>query len=114
MGDKELVVLVAGTLRERTQGLSGLERLPSGVDGMLFAFDRPTITSFTMEDTLFSLDIWFFDEEGHIVGSDTMIPCPENECVKYQPEVAISWALEVPAGELTLNPTDRISTIENR
>ena len=112
-GDNELIVLVADSLNERTRGLSGLEQLPNGVDGMLFVFDRPTITSFTMEDTLIPLDVWYFDEDGHLIGSDAMVPCSSADCISYQPDAAITWALETPAGDLTLTAADRLSTIEN-
>ena len=114
VGGNELVVAVADNIRTRSAGLRGLESLPAGIDGMLFVFDRPRITSFTMEDTLIPLDVWFFDDDGALVGSDVMEPCPDGDCISYQPEVAIRWALETPRGELNLSSSDRISTIENR
>jgi uncharacterized membrane protein (UPF0127 family) len=41
-------VWVADDTAERRQGLSMLEALPEGIDGMMFIFDPPAVPTFTM------------------------------------------------------------------
>lgn len=110
VGDVELRVWVADQREERVQGLRGVERLPSGIEGMLFVFDNPTETSFIMEDTSIPLDVWFFDSGGVLVGSHEMTPCTGEPCQRYPTPGAVSWALETPRGEQDFPQGDRLST----
>ena len=98
VGDSELRVWVADDPEERAQGLRGIEPLPGGVDGMLFVFDAPTSPVFVMEDTLIPLDIWFFDADGGLIGSDVMVPCEAEPCPRYPAPESVRWALETSLG----------------
>ena len=99
MGGTTLTVAVAETSGQRSQGLREVESLPAGLDGMLFVFGEERSASFGMEDTLIPLDIWWFDEDGLLVGSTTMEPCSDGACPSYPSPGGVSWALETPAGE---------------
>lgn len=102
VGDVELRVWVADEPRERRQGLSGMESLPDGVDGMLFSWEQAGLRSFHMRDTPMHLDIWWFDAEGRLVGMDLMTPCDAEPCPSYLSPGPIRHALETPAGEWAL------------
>ncbi|MGH8915298.1 MAG: DUF192 domain-containing protein [Acidimicrobiia bacterium] len=110
VGDDELRVWVADEAEERAQGLRGVERLPSGLDGMLFVFATPTSAVFVMEDTLMPLDVWFFDEEGLLVGSHEMTPCSRQPCVRYPTPGPVAWAMETPLGERDFQPGMQLTT----
>lgn len=109
VGEQRLTVAVAETPSQRNQGLRGVETLPEGIDGMLFVFGTPMTATFGMRDTLFPLDIWWFDSEGRLVGSIRMTPCDSPPCVGYDSPGQISWALETPAGEIELAPGDSLA-----
>lgn len=104
VGDQSLVVAVAETPAQRRQGLQGLEELSAGLDGMLFVFDVAREASFHMRTVGFDLDIWWFDEEGSLVGSTRMVACPDGRCVSYRSPGKIMWALETPAEDWTFVP----------
>jgi len=92
-----LTVAVANTSAERSQGLRGATDL-GGLDGMLFIHDGVAPVSYTMEDTLIRLDIWFIDAGGKIVGTTEMEPCSADPCPSYpSPEPAL-WVLETELG----------------
>lgn len=110
VGEEELSVWVADQREERVQGLRGVNELPTGVDGLLFVFDTPTETAFVMEDTLIPLDVWFFDVDGALVGSDEMTPCTAAPCSRYPTPGPVGWALETPAGARAFDPGDLLST----
>lgn len=111
IGDQRLTVLVADDPAERRQGLRGVEELPTGIDGMLFVFFSPSEARFTMADTLMPLDIWWFDGDGVLVGSTRMVPCTERPCATYPSPEAILFALETPAGSVTLSEGATLSTV---
>jgi len=113
VGDSELTVAIADTSAQRRQGLRGVERLPDGIDGMLFVWDSPTSATFAMTDTLLPLDIWWFDEEGRLVGSTVMETCLKGPCVGYGSPGPIMWAMETPTGEYGFIPGALLSTVEN-
>jgi len=101
-------VAVAETSSQRTQGLRGIESLPEGLDGMLFVFGEPRSATFGMRDTRMALDIWWFDDEGFMLGSTRMEPCTSVSCPGYGSPGEVSWALETPAGAMKLAPGDRL------
>lgn len=76
---------------------------------MLFVFDEVRSASFGMRDTLIPLDIWWFDEDGHLVGSAEMEPCASVTCPSYRSPGEVFWALETPAGKWDLGPGDNLS-----
>jgi uncharacterized membrane protein (UPF0127 family) len=96
VGEQSLVVAVAETPAQRSQGLQGVSELPAGMDGMLFVFDVAREASFHMRTVGLDLDIWWFDEEGSLIGSTMMVTCPDGPCVSYPSPGEIMWALETP------------------
>ena len=110
VGDDRLRVWVADDPDERGQGLRQVERLPAGIDGMLFAFPEPSTPSFVMLGALIPLDIWFFDMDGRMVGSAVMEPCAEEPCPRYAPTVEIVWALETPSAVRNYQRGDVLTT----
>jgi uncharacterized membrane protein (UPF0127 family) len=110
VSETELLVWVADDPGERTQGLRGVEGLPSDVDGMLFVFETPTTPVFVMEDTLVPLDLWFFDDTGALVGTHEMTPCSTEPCSRYPAPGPVRWALETPLGDRQFEVGDRLST----
>jgi uncharacterized membrane protein (UPF0127 family) len=110
VGDDHLRVWVADDPDERGQGLRQVERLPDGIDGMLFVFPEPSIPSFVMLGALIPLDLWFFDEDGRMVGSAAMEPCAEEPCPRYSPPVEVVWALETPSAVRRYERGDVLTT----
>ena len=111
IGDQQLTVVVANRPEQRRQGLMEVEELPRGIDGMLFAFDPPGPVSFHMLRTPMPLDIWWFDRDGVLMGSDEMVPCPEDPCVSYRSPGPIRWALETPTGAFRFQAGDVLSGV---
>ena len=110
VGDDHLRVWVADDPDERGQGLRQVERLPEGIDGMLFVFPEPSIPSFVMLGALIPLDLWFFDVDGRMVGSAAMEPCAEEPCPRYSPLVEVVWALETPSAVRNYDRGDVLTT----
>ena len=108
VGAETLTVSVAETSSQRSQGLRHVEALPDGIEGMLFVFEEPTTPTFGMRDTLIPLDIWWFDDEGRLLGSTEMEPCDSEPCPSYRSPGEVVWALETPQGELELVPGDTL------
>jgi len=105
---RELVVAVAESPSQRSQGLMGVTDLGS-LDGMLFVFPVDSDGGFWMKDTLIPLDIVFFSADGGFVDSLTMAPCTEDPCPTYRPGGSYRYALEAPAGDLVfVTPTSRL------
>lgn len=111
VGDVELSVWTADDPAERRQGLRGVDRLPGDVDGMVFVYVTPVAASYVMEDTLIALDIWWFDGDGVLVGTDAMTPCPAEPCPDYPSPGPILTVLETPAGEYHFEVGSVISTV---
>ena len=104
------MVAEAVTSAERSQGLMDIDELPDGMDGMLFWFDPPRQASFHMLNTPMPLDIWWFDEDGVLLGNSEMEPCVTETCPGYPSPGVIAWALETPLGSFDFQRGDRIST----
>lgn len=83
--------------------------MPPGIDGMLFVFEEPRTATFVMRDTLIPLDIWWFDEEGLLLGSAEMEPCTIVPCTGYGSPGEVAWALETPLGEVEPVPGDMLT-----
>jgi uncharacterized membrane protein (UPF0127 family) len=79
-------------------GLMDREALTS--DGMLFVFDKETIPSFWMKNTLIPLSIAFIDIKGKIVDIQDMEVSDRLDFLKptYSPKVNVKYALEVNRG----------------
>ena len=104
VGDESLMVGVAQTSSQRSQGLRGVEELPDRLDGMLFVFEETRTASFGMRDTLIPLDIWWFDSGGNLIGSTEMEPCASSSCATYPSPGEVAWALETPRGQWEFSP----------
>lgn len=101
VGAQTMPVVVADDAEERSAGL----RRRSDVgpyDGMVFAFDAPTGTGFTMSTVPVALDIGFYDSSGRVVDRLRMEPCAgsEAECPVYRASGRFVYALETLADKL--------------
>jgi uncharacterized membrane protein (UPF0127 family) len=105
-----LNVWVSDSQEERSLGLSMLEELPEGIDGMIFVFDPPAVPTFHMRETFIPLDLWHFDPSGALVAMVTMEPCPEEPCDLYPSSNAVGWSLETPAGEQSFEDGAMLTT----
>ena len=103
-----MTVAVAETSTQRNQGLRDVISLPVGIDGMLFVFGEPRSATFGMRDTRMALDIWWFDQDGGLLGSARMEPCAADPCPGFRSPGEVAWALETPAGAVELAPGDRL------
>jgi hypothetical protein len=105
---RELIVAVAETPDQRSQGLMGVTDL-GGLDGMLFVFQADSDGGFWMKNTLIPLDIVFFTADGGFVDALTMVPCVEDPCPTYRPDGSYRYALEALTGDLAfVTPTARL------
>lgn len=73
--------------------------LPSGIDGMIFVYGEASTATFHMLNTPIALDVWWFDEDGYLLGSAGMEPCAAEPCTDYRSPGAVMWVLETPLGE---------------
>lgn len=96
-GPVVLQVEVAETPEARRQGLMGRPSLGRDA-GMVFLFDRPTLGSFWMKDTLIPLSIAFWGEDGRVVAMLDMEPCRADPCPRYAPGAPYVGAVEVNGG----------------
>jgi uncharacterized protein len=93
----KLTVQVADTPKKREKGLMFVGKLPENA-GMLFVFPVKTYDGFWMKNTLIPLSIAFLDSVGKILRILDMVPCKEDECPTYDPELSYYYALEVNLG----------------
>lgn len=97
-----LLVEVARTTAQKTQGLMERRSLPDSV-GMLFVYTetQPADAGFWMYRTRIPLDIAFADSSGVIVAIHQMQPCTARlaaGCPTYAPGAEYRYALEVNQG----------------
>lgn len=93
--DVAVSVELADSPARRSRGLQGRTSL-SEDHGMLFVFSSPGILRFWMKDTLIDLDIGFFDTQGRLLNTATMMAL--NEIEFHRSVGPAQFALEVPAG----------------
>lgn len=103
------MVAVADTAQERRDGLRGILEL-GDVDGMLFTYDEPTTTTFTMNAVTQPLEIAFFASDGSLLNVLEMTPCPDDSgCPGYDSVAPFLWAVEsFPGGVTALGPDAHI------
>ncbi|MFP3901818.1 MAG: DUF192 domain-containing protein [Acidimicrobiia bacterium] len=93
-------VLVAASVRQRTQGLMGVTDL-GGYAGMVFVYAEDDMGGFHMRSTPMPLSIAWFDADGELVSTADMTPCLGRAwCRSYRPGERYRFALEVPQGDL--------------
>ncbi len=102
-----------GPARGAPAGLSDQDDL-RGYEAMVFRFDEPSTTRFTMQDTRIPLSIAFFDADGAFVSARDMDPCPPDSatCPTYAADAPFLHALEVEQGALPalgIGPGSRLS-----
>jgi uncharacterized membrane protein (UPF0127 family) len=102
VGGSPLDVVIADEPDERSLGLRRRRRGAAPYDGMLFAFDGPTTTNFTMSTVPVALDIGFYSADGRVVDRLRMEPCAgaEVECPVYRASGPFVYALETAVGAL--------------
>ena len=96
-----LNIEVADTDEERTQGLSGREKLEEGT-GMLFVFEKEGYYGIWMKDMKFSIDIIWLDKNKKIVQIEKNVS-PETYPRVFQPFNLNLYVLEVSVGFLSKN-----------
>jgi len=101
VGDDCLRLVVADEVDERVDGLRGRTDL-GAYDGMLFVFDSPTNSSFTMSGVTTPLDIGWYSASGQPVGRTEMEPCPSRapDCPAYSAGSRYRFAVETLGGDL--------------
>jgi uncharacterized protein len=103
--DDCLRLAVADTAEERVAGLRDHADL-GPYDGMLFVFQGPSNSAFTMSGVTVPLDIAFFGSDGARDSTRLMKPCPkaEPQCPVYRSDGPYLYALETPGGKLRPGP----------
>ncbi len=96
IGETLLKVEIAGTAKEREQGLSGRKGLKVG-EGMLFVFEQSGIHGFWMKDMNFDLDLVWIDEAKRVVGISKGVTKESYPQIFYPPK-EIKYVLEIPSG----------------
>ena len=105
--DRCLRLVVADSQEEREAGLRDHSADLGPYDGMLFVFQGPSESAFTMSGVDDPLDIAFFDQDGSRNSTRTMEPCPEKaeaQCPVYRADGPYLFAVETKAGELPSGP----------
>ncbi len=100
-----LLVAIADTPVKRSQGLRGVTDLGE-LGGMLFVFEGPVTTVFTMEDTVTALDLFLLAEDGTVLEVIPMEPCGGADC-RFPPTVVYHFAFEAPQGSVEAAVGDR-------
>ena len=102
---------MADSFDERVAGLR--DRTDLGpYDGMLFVFQGPSDSAFTMSGVTVPLEIAFFGSDGARNSSTLMKPCPdqaENECPVYRADGPYQYAVETLKGQLPPGPVTACS-----
>jgi uncharacterized membrane protein (UPF0127 family) len=96
-GDVRISVEIAEALEDQVRGLRFREHLPAEA-GMVFLHPDPEPQAFVMEDTLISLSVAWWNEEGRIVAIEDMDPCTGGVCPTYGPHGLTVGAVEVNQG----------------
>ncbi|MGX6446334.1 DUF192 domain-containing protein [Neobacillus sp. K501] len=107
----KLIARVADTQEKRDKGLMFVEKLPEN-EGMLFVFPGKTYGGFWMKNTLIPLSIAFLDSDGKILKILDMVPCKEEECPTYDPELSYDYAIEVNLGWFEKNQIKEGDTVK--
>jgi uncharacterized membrane protein (UPF0127 family) len=105
--DHCLRLVVADSQEERVAGLRDHTADLGPYDGMLFVFQGPSESAFTMSGVDDPLDIAFFDQDGARNSTRAMKPCPEKaetECPAYRADGPYLFAVETKAGQLPSGP----------
>jgi len=110
VGAEALTVAVADTPQKRARGLMEVEKLPAGLDGMLFVYEESKPATFHMLNTSIPLDIWWFDGGGSLIGAAPMEPCFVEPCLSFGSPGPVMWVLETPQDVYEFGPGEMLST----
>lgn len=89
-----LTVAILKTPEEQSLGLMGQKQLPDN-SGALFVLESERATSMWMKNTLISLDIFFFDDDGRMKKLvESAQPCKTAKCKVFSAD-GIRYVLEV-------------------
>jgi len=95
---KCISVEIAEDFSSQAKGLMDRNFLAENA-GMLFVFEKETITSFWMKNMKISLDIIWIDSNYAILGVEENVPpCNAAQCEFYSPKEKVMFVLEVNAG----------------
>jgi len=113
--DKVLEVQIADSEPRRVRGLMFQDQLPYD-QGMIFVFDEPGLYSLWMLNMQFSLDMIWFDQDGHVVHVEENVPpCKTvveiTSCQSLVPDNEASYVLEVTAGFVNQNNISKDSKL---
>ena len=89
-------LLVADTDVKRIRGLSYRERLPEGVDGMLFIFPNKDYHGIWMKDMSMNLDILWYDENWQEVHAVYNVH-PDTYPEVFTPPQQARYVIELPS-----------------
>jgi uncharacterized membrane protein (UPF0127 family) len=90
-----LEVYVAISRQEKAKGLQSIPYLD--VDGMIFAYDKPSLNPFTMKDVGFDLDVGWYDLKGILLKKSTYASGSEAPMFSPKP---YCYVIETLAGNL--------------
>ncbi len=97
LGRISLLASIADTDAERTQGLSDTKEMPVGV-AKVFIFDTSEKWSFWMKDMNYSIDIFWLDENGHVVYMVESVSPDTYPSTSFAPPVPAKYVIETRAG----------------
>jgi uncharacterized membrane protein (UPF0127 family) len=97
VGNTNLILEIADTEAERTQGLSGRDSLVVN-HGMLFVFDEPGNYGFWMKDMRFPIDIIFLDVNLRVINVYEGVK-PDSFPTPFYPVAPAKYVLEINSGE---------------
>jgi uncharacterized membrane protein (UPF0127 family) len=113
-GMHQIDAQVAQTPEQRATGLMHRKEMPQH-EGMLFAFERPSVQCFWMKDTLLPLSAAFITDDGTVVNIANMKPLAlDSHCsdkpVRYVLEMNQGWFAKKgvkPGSKLNGKPFER-------
>lgn len=100
IGSHKIIVEIAETEEQRSQGLMFRKELSSG-SGMLFIFEEERPRSFWMKNTFVPLSIGYFDKNRKLLETYDMEPVVSEMDINpkvYPSKKKAQYALEVPMG----------------
>jgi len=90
-------VEIAKTKLSQAKGLMFRRELDEN-KGMLFVFNKESLRSFWMKNTLIPLDIIWLSQDFVVVDVLTAEPCRSENCSSYSPSGSAQYVLEINAG----------------
>ena len=95
LGEREVRVTVADTVKERNVGLGVMDGLSDG-EGMLFVYPEPQIAIFGIKDIAFPVEVVFIAEDDTV---SAIVPLtPGDRDARAVSPTPVRYAVEVPQG----------------